>query len=461
MHRRDRDHTTLHHDGHVLGGAVDEGGVHPAAPDVELHRGPGLALEALDDLLARLAEGRPVADADDLVVAREAREVGGARVDRAGDGEEAVLAVDVDVGTDAAVLRLEVLLELLPGLRVEERGVRVHALEQALHGGLEQLVPAHPVALDVEAADHLDEGLEAPQLGRELAATGRQQLLALGVRSSQLGVLEAADRELLEVGLGEAALGARFGGHSLEHGHDSLDGLHHAQGGEGQGGLGRHGGIARLQELEEEAAGTLDLRAKGDLVGRCGAADPHRRAAVAAGCRVRERRREARPGLLVRSIEAAGHREVGSGHDGLEIVLGEDGLQGRSQCGLVGIVALEPGRDQEQDRAGCEALHGQLTLDRPVEGGSSLVAEDPGYGSRLAEHRGGGGVSGLQGLLGEQLLELVLEEGHGRGRPEDGCRGGRDRGGGREQEEQGVHGGGAAWPGAMGTVRSPSPIGWG
>ena len=476
--RRDRDDPALDRDGHVLGRAVDEGRVHAAAPHVELHRRARLALEALDHLLALLTERGPVPNADDLVVAGEARLVRRARVDRTGDREEPVLPVDVHVRADPAVLGLEVLLELLPRLRVEERGVGIHALEEALHGGLEELVARDAVSLDVEAADHLHQGLEAPQLRGELGAAGGEELLTLAVGAAQLGVLEAADLQLLEVGLGQAPLCARLGGDALEHGDDALHGLHHAEGGEGQGRARADRGVRGLQELEQEALGAVDLGAEGDLMGRGGAADAVGRGAVGALGGGHEGSGEGGAAVLVRAVEAGGRGELGRGHHGLGIGAREDAPKGLGQGRPIGFVPLQTSRDQEERRARGQPGRGELPVHGPVEGGPGLVPEDACHRARLAEEAVDGGLGGLQGLLREQGLQVVLGRGAeraargrraGGGGEDQACGGrGRQRRGHGDQKEQGVHGRvasgqGELWLPWIGSRRGPAWSGtaWG
>ncbi|MGB0332447.1 MAG: hypothetical protein ACPGPE_11600 [Planctomycetota bacterium] len=168
-----------------------------------IHVGPWLALEALDDLIGGLAHGGPVPDSDDLVVRAEPSAVGRTRVDRTGDGEEPVVGVVLHIGTDAPVLRLEVLLELLVGLGGEVGGVAVEALQHALHGRLQEGLAVHGIALEVQLLNHCDEALDPGEVVGHLTAESPAAFLA--AHASKPGLVEAVLPQLLQVGASEPA----------------------------------------------------------------------------------------------------------------------------------------------------------------------------------------------------------------------------------------------------------------
>jgi hypothetical protein len=227
------------------------------AVDEDLDLGPGDATEALDDLLLGLTGRVPAVDAQHLVSRLQLLAVRGPPEDRAYDGEEVVL-VEVHVGADAAVRRVEALVPGRALLGGEELRVGVDPLgpQQPAGGPLQELHVVEVLLPDVTPLQ------EHPDLGEHVErrdAEGRAAARLLGFLARRL-LLADADRlpaELLEEGPAQTPSLRRLVLELLE---DPAGGEHVAHLGQGESAECAEIGVRRSQHRPELRLGALQLR---------------------------------------------------------------------------------------------------------------------------------------------------------------------------------------------------------
>ena len=351
------------------------------APDVELDRRSGLALELLDDLVdvahALGRERGPVADAHDLVVGVELPAlVRRAGVDRPADREQVVVLILAHVGADAAVLGVqEILVELLLELLGrEEARVLVEAAHHPVDRGVDQVLALRDrlVGLERGRLDQADRRLDHRQVVVALELGRLDQLLGRILRRSDAPVGHAADAVHLQVGVGQGAVGIGHRGQALQLVTARLDVAHARQAERAEAAQPHVGGA---QELEHQGARIALLGATPLDVQRDGAREAHVGRAIAVGHRVLELLRESHLAVVLDPLELAVGEEPGRAARDLVLLRLQEHAQPSRELVHVRLVAREPhGREQEHPALGQRLARGQHLLGHGIQGGAALLA---------------------------------------------------------------------------------------